>query len=58
MPTFISLITETRQGETQINKSVERANQFQQEAAKLGAKVTATYWTTRRSRRGAGAWAA
>jgi len=45
MPIFISLITETQQGETQINKSVERANQFQQEAAKVGAKVMATYWT-------------
>jgi hypothetical protein len=45
MPTFISLITETQQGETQIKKSVDRANQFQQEAAKFGAKVTATYWT-------------
>jgi uncharacterized protein with GYD domain len=45
MPTFISLITETQQGETQIQKSVERANQFQQEAAKFGGKVTATYWT-------------
>ena len=45
MPTFISLITETQQGETQINKSVERASQFQQEAARFGAKVTATYWT-------------
>jgi uncharacterized protein with GYD domain len=45
MPTFISLITETQQGETQIKKSVERASQFQQEAANFGAKVTATYWT-------------
>jgi uncharacterized protein with GYD domain len=45
MPTFISLISETPQGATQINRSVERANQFRQEAAKFGAKVTATYWT-------------
>jgi hypothetical protein len=29
LPTFISLITETQQGETQIKKSVERASQFQ-----------------------------
>jgi uncharacterized protein with GYD domain len=45
MPTFISLITETQQGETQIKQSVERANQFRQDAARFGGKVTATYWT-------------
>jgi uncharacterized protein with GYD domain len=45
MATFISLITETQVGETHIEQSVDRAARFREQAAKFGAKVTATYWT-------------
>jgi uncharacterized protein with GYD domain len=45
MATFVVLITETEQGESHIQQSVDRAAQFQAEAAHFGVTVKALYWT-------------
>jgi uncharacterized protein with GYD domain len=45
MATFISLITETQEGETRIHDTVARAARFREEASELGATVKDLYWT-------------
>jgi uncharacterized protein with GYD domain len=45
MASFVVLITETQQGETNITDSVSRANAFRQEATAMGIQVQSTYWT-------------
>jgi uncharacterized protein with GYD domain len=45
MATYISLITETQLGETQIAASVDRATRFRDEAGKFNVQVTGMYWT-------------
>ena len=45
MATFISLISITNRGEEEIQKTVDRANAFRQEAEKVGASVKDVYWT-------------
>ena len=45
MAAFISLISETQQGETKFEESVDRATRIKDEAGKFGVQVTAVYWT-------------
>lgn len=45
MPTYVATIKFTEQGARGIAETVERAVAFKAAARKLGAKVTATYWT-------------
>jgi uncharacterized protein with GYD domain len=45
MPTYIATIRFTEQGARAIAETVERSAAFKAAARKLGAKVTATYWT-------------
>ena len=45
MATFVALITETRQGETNIQETVDRAARFREEASEFGCSVKELYWT-------------
>lgn len=45
MATFIALITETQEGEANIQDSVSRASQFVEMATDFGATVKGQYWT-------------
>lgn len=45
MPRYIALLKFTAQGAKNIKKSVNRAHQFDQLAAKSGVKVEGQYWT-------------
>lgn len=45
MPTFVTLITFTQQGEAHVKESPQRAEAFRQKAEKLGCKVKEVLWT-------------
>ena len=45
MATFIALITETQEGEVNIQDSVSRASQFVDKAVQFGATIKGQYWT-------------
>ena len=45
MATFIALISETQQGETKFEESVDRATRFKENAEKVGIQITGIYWT-------------
>ncbi len=45
MATFIALITETQEGEVNIQDSVSRAARFVDKAKQFGATVKGQYWT-------------
>ena len=45
MATFISLITETQQGEENIRDSVARAARFEELAREFGVTIQGLYWT-------------
>ncbi|OAI49769.1 GYD family protein [Planctomycetaceae bacterium SCGC AG-212-F19] len=45
MPTYISLLNWTQQGEKNIRETGKREAAFAKSAQKLGAKVIAAYWT-------------
>ena len=44
MPTFLTLITETSEGEHSIRHSVERATAFQEEAKSFGVTIRELRW--------------
>ena len=45
MATFIALITETQEGEVNIQDSVSRAAQFVDKAKQFGVTIESQYWT-------------
>ena len=45
MPTFLTLITETKEGESTIRDSVNRAAKFREEAQSFGVTVKELGWT-------------
>jgi len=45
MATYIALISETQQGEANIQDTVTRAKQFEGLASELGVTVKGLYWT-------------
>jgi uncharacterized protein with GYD domain len=45
MPTFLALINETQEGESNIRDSVARAAAFREEASSFGVKIKELYWT-------------
>ena len=45
MPTFVTTIKFTEQGNAKISDTTQRANSFKSKAEKMGVKITDLFWT-------------